>query len=56
MPVSEPEEIRDRLEKQVDLILDAGGCGLDPTTVIDLSGSAPELVRLGKGDPALFGI
>jgi tRNA threonylcarbamoyl adenosine modification protein (Sua5/YciO/YrdC/YwlC family) len=56
MPVSEPEEIRDRLEKQVELILDAGGCGLDATTVIDLSGGAPELVRLGKGDPALFGI
>jgi tRNA threonylcarbamoyl adenosine modification protein (Sua5/YciO/YrdC/YwlC family) len=56
LPVSAVDEIRDRLERQVDLVIDAGGCGLEPTTVIDLSMGAPELLRRGKGDPAPFGI
>jgi tRNA threonylcarbamoyl adenosine modification protein (Sua5/YciO/YrdC/YwlC family) len=55
-PLSEAWEIRDRLERQVDLVIDAGACDVQPTTVIDLTGDAPELVRLGKGDPARFGL
>jgi tRNA threonylcarbamoyl adenosine modification protein (Sua5/YciO/YrdC/YwlC family) len=55
-PLSEAWEIRDRLERQVDLVIDAGACDVQPTTVIDLTGDTPELVRLGKGDPARFGL
>lgn len=50
MPMNEPWEIRDRLEHQVDLIIDGGYVGLEQTTVIDLSGDAPELLRQGLGD------
>jgi tRNA threonylcarbamoyl adenosine modification protein (Sua5/YciO/YrdC/YwlC family) len=49
-------DIRERLEHDVDIVLDGGYCGGLPTTVIDLTGSVPELVRTGKGDPAAFGL
>ncbi len=55
-PLNDAEEIRDRVEKQVALIMDAGPCGIDPTTVIDLTGDQPVLLRRGKGDVAPFGI
>lgn len=55
-PLNEAWEIRDRLEKRVDLVIDAGACDVQPTTVIDLTGETPTLVRLGKGDPARFGL
>jgi tRNA threonylcarbamoyl adenosine modification protein (Sua5/YciO/YrdC/YwlC family) len=55
-PLTEAEEIRERLEHQVDLVLDAGHCGAEPTTVIDLSDDTPVLVRMGKGTPAPFGL
>lgn len=55
-PMNDPEEIREKLERRVDLILDAGYCGMEPTTVIDLTGEAPVLVRRGKGDIEPFGI
>jgi tRNA threonylcarbamoyl adenosine modification protein (Sua5/YciO/YrdC/YwlC family) len=48
-------EIRRHLEHQVDAILDSGPCGLQVTTVIDLSGDAPVLLREGKGDVRPFG-
>lgn len=54
-PLCDPEDIRERLERQVDLILDGGYCGSEPTTVVDLTAGV-ELVRRGKGDPALFGL
>lgn len=53
--LNEAWEIRDRLEHQVDLVIDAGACMATPTTVIDLTGSSPELIRLGSGDPRPFG-
>lgn len=56
LPLNDPEEIRDRLERRVDLILDGGFCGVEATTVIDLTSDAPVLVRLGKGDIAPFGL
>lgn len=49
VPLTDPEEIRDRLGKLVDVIVDGGACGLLPTTIIDLTGEVPELVRQGLG-------
>jgi tRNA threonylcarbamoyl adenosine modification protein (Sua5/YciO/YrdC/YwlC family) len=49
MPETDAIEIRERLEHDVDLIIDGGPCGLEPTTVIDMSGGAPEVVRVGCG-------
>jgi tRNA threonylcarbamoyl adenosine modification protein (Sua5/YciO/YrdC/YwlC family) len=54
LPLSQPEEIRARLERQVDLVIDAGSCGTEPSTVIDLTGAAPVVVRKGKGSLAPF--
>ncbi|MDR2220699.1 MAG: threonylcarbamoyl-AMP synthase [Methylobacillus sp.] len=54
-PLNEAWEIRDRLERRVDLVIDAGACDMRPTTVIDLTSETPQLVRQGKGDAARFG-
>jgi tRNA threonylcarbamoyl adenosine modification protein (Sua5/YciO/YrdC/YwlC family) len=54
--ISDPEAVRERLEKLIDLIIDGGAGTLDPTTVIDLTGPEPVLVRQGRGDTAAFGI
>jgi tRNA threonylcarbamoyl adenosine modification protein (Sua5/YciO/YrdC/YwlC family) len=54
-PLTEGWEINDRLEDQIELVLDAGVCGIEPTTVIDLSGKVPELVRAGRGPLSPFG-
>jgi len=51
---SDPEEIRDNIGKLVDLILNGGSIGQQPTTVVDLTESAPEVVRVGTGDPQPF--
>ncbi|MBL4711431.1 MAG: threonylcarbamoyl-AMP synthase [Gammaproteobacteria bacterium] len=48
-PVTDAEDIRTQLEKQVDLIIDGGHCGIEPTTVIRLTNGLPEIVRHGKG-------
>ena len=50
------DDIRDRLEKLVDLIIDGGACSMEPTTVIDLTGAEPVLVRQGRGDASVFGL
>lgn len=55
-PLNEAWEIRERLEKLVDLVIDAGACDAQPTTVIDLTGETPVLVRRGKGDPVRLGL
>ena len=55
-PLTDAEEIRDRIGNRVDLILDAGSCGIEMTTVIDLTESAPVLVRAGKGSLEPFGL
>ena len=49
LPLNDPEEIRERLEKRIDLVIEAGACGLEMTTVVDLTGLAPALVRAGSG-------
>lgn len=54
-PLTDPEEMRIRLEHQVELVMDAGPCGLEASTVVDLSGEAPRLLRSGRGDPKPFG-
>lgn len=51
-PLTDAMEIRERLERQVDLIIDGGNCGLEPTTIVDLYGGTPEVLRQGKGDVA----
>ncbi|MCC6642968.1 MAG: threonylcarbamoyl-AMP synthase [Deltaproteobacteria bacterium] len=53
-PLTDPEEIRARLEHQVDLVIDGGAGGSEPTTVVDLVGPEPVVVRAGKGDAAIF--
>ena len=55
-PLNDPEEILDRLEKQIAGVIDSGACPLEPTTVVDLSGDAPEVLRRGRGDPAALGL
>jgi tRNA threonylcarbamoyl adenosine modification protein (Sua5/YciO/YrdC/YwlC family) len=55
-PLNDPDEIRARLQKTVQAIVDAGACPMQPTTVVDLSGDEPVLVRLGRGDPGLLGL
>lgn len=54
MPMTDPEEMMDRLGKQVDLIIDGGAGGAMPTTVIEFIDDMPEVVRVGLGDPSLF--
>ena len=51
---SDPEEVRDRLEHQVDLIIHGGYLGEKPTTVIDMSEDQPVVLREGSGDPSPF--
>lgn len=52
--MSDAEQIRDRLQHQIDLVVDGGAVGLDPTTVIDLTTDIPVVVRFGKGDVSPF--
>lgn len=54
-PLTDPEDIKDWLRLQIDVFVDGGYSGFEPTTVIDLSGDNPALLRAGMGDPAAFG-
>ncbi len=54
--LSDPDEVLARLGKQIELVIDGGAGLLAATTVIDLTGPTPELVREGRGDPAAFGV
>jgi len=55
-PLNDPEEIRDRYEKLIAGIIDAGACSLEPTTVVDCTGYHIEVVRQGLGDVAILGL
>ncbi len=50
LPLNDAEEIRTVLAHQVDVVIDGGNCGLEPTTVVDMVGDVPEITRHGKGD------
>ena len=54
-PMNDPHAIRERFQKLIQAVVDAGACPMQPTTVIDLSTDEPALVREGRGDPALLG-
>jgi tRNA threonylcarbamoyl adenosine modification protein (Sua5/YciO/YrdC/YwlC family) len=53
-PLSEIYDIEDKLGRQVDLIIESGACGLEPSTVVDLVEGVPQVIRTGLGDPAPF--
>ena len=53
-PMTDPQAIRDTLDRQVDLIIDGGAGGMEPSTVIDMTQEPYIVVRVGKGDPSLF--
>ena len=54
LPLSDPEDIRRQLEHDVDLVVDGGFCGLEPTTVVEIEAGRATLTRQGKGDNARF--
>jgi len=54
LPLTDAREIEGLIGFAVDLILDAGNCGLEPSTIVDLSGAAPRILRAGKGDARPF--
>jgi tRNA A37 threonylcarbamoyladenosine synthetase subunit TsaC/SUA5/YrdC len=53
-PMTDPHEIKARLEHVLDLVIDGGHCGFEPSSVVDLSGEVPVVVRRGKGDVSAF--
>ncbi len=55
-PLNDAQEIRERYEHQIAAVIDAGACALEPTTVIDLTGDAPAVIRQGGGDLATIGL
>ena len=55
-PMNDPHQIRDHFQKLIQAVVDAGACAMQPTTVVDLSGSSPVLVRQGRGDAGLLGL
>ncbi len=54
--LTDPDMIREKLERQIELVIDGGICGTGSTTVVDLTGPEPTLIRLGRADPSLFGL
>jgi tRNA threonylcarbamoyl adenosine modification protein (Sua5/YciO/YrdC/YwlC family) len=55
-PMNDAADIRERFQKVLQAVVDAGACPMQPTTVVDLSGDAPVLVRQGRGELALLGL
>ncbi|ARN75026.1 L-threonylcarbamoyladenylate synthase [Oceanicoccus sagamiensis] len=53
-PMTDPYEIRQTLEHELDLVIDGGYCGMEPTSVIDLVEDTPEIIRRGQGDVSHF--
>ncbi|MDF2848356.1 MAG: threonylcarbamoyl-AMP synthase [Oerskovia sp.] len=53
-PMTQGWEIKEALDHQVDAVVDSGDCGTEPTTVVDFSSGAAEVVRVGAGDPSRF--
>lgn len=55
-PLNDPHEIRDKLEKRIQAVVDAGACHMEPTTIIDLSQGGADVIRQGRGDPSVLGL
>jgi len=55
-PMNDPHEIRERFQKTIQAVVDAGACPMEPTTVVDLTGDEPVLVREGRGDASRLGL
>ena len=55
-PMNDPHAIRDRFQKLLQAVVDAGACPMQPTTVVDLTEELPVLLRQGRGDPRLLGL
>jgi len=55
-PLADAQEIRARLERRLELIIDAGACDTQPSTVLDLTGDEPQVLRKGKGSLAPFAV
>jgi tRNA threonylcarbamoyl adenosine modification protein (Sua5/YciO/YrdC/YwlC family) len=53
-PMTDGWQIKEELDHQLDAVIDSGDCGTEPTTVVDYSSGAPEIVRIGAGDPSRF--
>ena len=56
LPLNDMDDIRDRLQHEVDVVLDGGSCGVEMTTVVDLTGDVPAIIRRGKGSITPFGV
>ena len=54
-PLNDADQIRERLDKRLDLVMDSGPCGIEPSTVLDLTGDEPTVIRKGKGKTAGYG-
>lgn len=54
LPMMDPYDIRETLEHHVDLVIDGGYCGMEPTTVVHMTDDVPRVARVGRGDPAPF--
>jgi len=54
LPLTDPVEIEKRIGHEIDLIIDAGPTGIEPTTVLDLSSGSVEVLREGRGDASQF--
>ncbi len=54
IPLTDPYEMRERLDHHVDLIIDGGFCGMEPTTVVDMTEQPPVVARIGKGDALML--
>src|SRR5690625_1862886 len=55
-PMSNPDDVKQVLRKRVDLLIDGGSASLDPTTVVDMTGAAPRILRSGRGSPEAIGV
>lgn len=56
LPLNDADHIVERLDHEIDFIVDGGACGVEPVTIVDLSGREPVLVRRGRGDVAALGL
>lgn len=56
LPLSDPDDVRERIGNDLDMVVDSGACGLEPTTVVDLTGDAPSVLRQGRGSVAELGL